>query len=187
MRLYELEIDGLKARECGSHMAVDDPKAFRANVADVLVRLSGITKGRSNLERGLFNASLERAESKAIIKRWDNPRFVHIYTDQFRTLWRNLRREGVRRRLQAGQVAPEKLAFMTHQELEPDRWNALLEAKREREDKLGEPELVANTDNFVCGRCKSRKCSYYQLQTRSADEPMTTFVTCISCGHRWKC
>ena len=31
------------------------------------------------------------------------------------------------------------------------------------------------------------KCTYYQLQTRSADEPMTTFVTCINCGNRWKC
>ena len=34
---------------------------------------------------------------------------------------------------------------------------------------------------------KYTQCSYYQLQTRSADEPMTTFVTCINCGARWKC
>ena len=49
------------------------------------------------------------------------------------------------------------------------------------------PQLDANTDNFTCYRCKSKRCSYYQLQTRSADEPMTTFVTCIDCGNRWKC
>jgi DNA-directed RNA polymerase subunit M/transcription elongation factor TFIIS len=40
---------------------------------------------------------------------------------------------------------------------------------------------------FKCGRCKSQKTTYYQLQTRSADEPMTTFVTCVNCGNRWKC
>ena len=39
---------------------------------------------------------------------------------------------------------------------------------------------------FQCGRCKGRKCTYYQKQTRSADEPMTTFVQCTICGNRWK-
>lgn len=40
---------------------------------------------------------------------------------------------------------------------------------------------------FKCGKCKSKKTDFYQLQTRSADEPMTTYVTCKECGHRWKC
>eukprot|EP00033_Pygsuia_biforma_P004572 GCRY01005014.1.p1 GENE.GCRY01005014.1~~GCRY01005014.1.p1 ORF type:complete len:299 (+),score=52.81 GCRY01005014.1:144-1040(+) len=44
----------------------------------------------------------------------------------------------------------------------------------------------ATTDQFQCGKCKKRKCKFYQLQTRSADEPMTTFVTCVNCGNRWK-
>lgn len=44
----------------------------------------------------------------------------------------------------------------------------------------------AETDMFICGKCKKRKCTYFQMQTRSADEPMTTFVTCISCNNRWK-
>jgi DNA-directed RNA polymerase subunit M/transcription elongation factor TFIIS len=40
---------------------------------------------------------------------------------------------------------------------------------------------------FKCGKCKSKKTTYYQMQTRSADEPMTTYVTCKDCGNRWKC
>ena len=47
--------------------------------------------------------------------------------------------------------------------------------------------MEACTDAFTCRQCKSNKCSYYQMQTRSADEPMTTFVSCIMCGARWKC
>lgn len=39
---------------------------------------------------------------------------------------------------------------------------------------------------FMCFKCGSKKCTYYQLQTRSADEPMTTFVTCSQCFNRWK-
>ena len=37
---------------------------------------------------------------------------------------------------------------------------------------------------FSCGKCKSKECTYTQLQTRSADEPMTTFVYCMACGNR---
>ena len=40
---------------------------------------------------------------------------------------------------------------------------------------------------FKCGKCKGVKTTYYQMQTRSADEPMTTYVTCKTCGNRWKC
>ncbi len=46
--------------------------------------------------------------------------------------------------------------------------------------------LLAETDQFKCGKCKARKATYYQMQTRSADEPMTTFVTCLNCNNRWK-
>lgn len=42
------------------------------------------------------------------------------------------------------------------------------------------------TDLLKCGKCKQRDCTYNQLQTRSADEPMTTFAMCNKCGHRWK-
>ena len=42
------------------------------------------------------------------------------------------------------------------------------------------------TDQFQCGKCKQRKTTFFQLQTRSADEPMTTFVTCVVCSNRWK-
>jgi len=44
----------------------------------------------------------------------------------------------------------------------------------------------AATDEFKCYKCQKRQCTYYQLQTRSADEPMTTFITCLNCGNRWK-
>jgi transcription elongation factor S-II len=62
-------------------------------------------------------------------------------------------------------------------------------------------ETNAETDAFKCSRCQQRKCTYYQMQTRSADEPMTvsherrkarveltlqTFVTCVNCGNKWK-
>lgn len=69
------------------------------------------------------------------------------------------------------------------------------EEAKARDRKLAEEALnkargatsaQAETDMFKCGKCKGRKCTYFQMQTRSADEPMTTFVTCVNCGNHWK-
>ncbi|KAL9547350.1 hypothetical protein MBANPS3_006209 [Mucor bainieri] len=69
------------------------------------------------------------------------------------------------------------------------------EESKQRDRKLAEEALFkargaesaqAETDMFRCGKCRGRKCTYFQMQTRSADEPMTTFVTCVNCGNHWK-
>ena len=44
----------------------------------------------------------------------------------------------------------------------------------------------ARTNMFRCGKCKGNECFYFQMQTRSADEPMTTFVTCANCQNKWR-
>ena len=53
-------------------------------------------------------------------------------------------------------------------------------------DQLNIENREKGTGMFKCGKCKERNCTYFQLQTRSADEPMTTFVTCLNCNNRWK-
>lgn len=41
-------------------------------------------------------------------------------------------------------------------------------------------------DGIECQRCHRRETFYYQLQTRSGDEGMTTFYSCGHCYARWK-
>jgi transcription elongation factor S-II len=82
-------------------------------------------------------------------------------------------------------IKPHKIAYLTHQEMDPDRWDSMIEAKRKR-DKNKYESRQSTTSEFTCYKCKSNDCTYYQMQTRSADEPMTTFVTCMSCANRWK-
>ena len=84
-------------------------------------------------------------------------------------------------------IKPHQLAFLTHQEILPEKWEKLISDLKIQNQNKYTPKIEASTDNFTCYKCKSKECSYYQLQTRSADEPMTTFVTCINCGTRWKC
>jgi transcription elongation factor S-II len=76
---------------------------------------------------------------------------------------------------------------MNHQEMKPEKWQAMIDAKILRDKNKYEVNMAAATDTFTCRKCHSNKCTYYQQQVRSADEPMTTFVQCIECGCRWKC
>ena len=83
-------------------------------------------------------------------------------------------------------MTPQQLAFMTHQEMYPELWKELIEQKMKRDESKMTQRLEASTDMFTCKKCKSKRCTYYELQTRSADEPATIFVTCLDCGKNWK-
>lgn len=94
----------------------------------------------------------------------------------------------LRRKVLLGQVKAEKLIDMSPEEMASDQRQ--LEIEQIKEKALFECERAAapkaSTDQFKCGRCGKRETTYYQLQTRSADEPMTTFVTCVNCNNHWK-
>ncbi|KAL8270727.1 hypothetical protein Esti_005329 [Eimeria stiedai] len=85
-----------------------------------------------------------------------------------------------------GMYTAEQLATMTSAELASD------EKKREREQQKQESleacqsdwevrRMItsgeANEGQFPCFKCRTNKTVYFQMQTRSSDEPMTTFVT----------
>ncbi|EGW09775.1 Transcription elongation factor A protein 1 [Cricetulus griseus] len=94
----------------------------------------------------------------------------------------------LRKNVLCGNIPPDLFARMTAEEMASDelkemRKNLTKEAIREHQmAKTGGTQ----TDLFTCGKCKKKNCTYTQVQTRSADEPMTTFVVCNECGNRWK-
>ena len=99
----------------------------------------------------------------------------------------NLKKTEILEKLKSNSITPQSLASMTHYEMYPEKWDSLIQKKIQRDKTKYDTQIEAATDTFTCRKCKSKKCTYYQMQTRSADEPMTTFVTCIECGTRWKC
>lgn len=166
---------------------IENPQEFRNNI---VIKLKDILKNNKlaiNLEKGIFNYSLKHAEKINVVKKWDNGYFVKIYINRLRTITINLKDEKLLESIMNKKIKAHEIAFMTHQEMQPDNWSELLELKKIRDENKYEPKLEASTDDFKCWKCKSKKCTYYQLQTRSADEPMTTFVSCLDCGNRWKC
>jgi len=161
---------------------------FKKNVCNNLNKIIDDMKICENIEKGLVNYSLEKADKINIVKKWDNEYFVLIYIDRLRTIIMNLNNnKNLLNKIKEKKIKAHKLVFLTHQEMQPEKWKTFINNKKERDENLYSPKIDANTDNFTCRKCSSKRCSYYQLQTRSADEPMTTFVTCIDCGNRWKC
>ena len=165
---------------------ISAPETFRSNIISKLGVLLDDEKSGKNLEIGIYNYTIKEANSRRIIKKWDNPQFVQIYTDRVRSIYLNLSTDVISQ-VKNNTIKPHQVAFMTHQELRPDKWDKLIQEKIQRDKHKYETTIEAATDTFTCRKCKSKKCTYYQMQTRSADEPMTTFVTCIDCGNRWKC
>jgi transcription elongation factor S-II len=167
---------------------IENPDKFRSAVRDMLKVFLEDTKHCNNLEKGIQNWSLKEATNRKVVKKWDNPYFVRIYLDHLRSVYVNLKlNTALIEQVKQGNIKAHTIAFMTHQELNPEKWDGLIEAKIKRDKNKFETNIEAATDTFKCRKCHSNKCTYYQMQTRSADEPMTTFVTCIECGQRWKC
>uniref|UniRef100_A0A6C0IIX5 TFIIS-type domain-containing protein n=1 Tax=viral metagenome TaxID=1070528 RepID=A0A6C0IIX5_9ZZZZ len=166
---------------------IKTPDVFRANVRTKFQSYLPDENICKNLEKGIYNYCIKEATERQIVKKWDNVYFTHLYLDKLRSVYANLKNPQLVARITNKEVKPHEVAFMTHQEIIPEKWAILLSDKKIREENIYAPKLEASTDGFTCRKCKSKECSYYQLQTRSADEPMTTFVTCIKCGTRWKC
>eukprot|EP00871_Galdieria_phlegrea_P004761 jgi/Galph1/5286/GphlegSOOS_G3968.1 len=45
---------------------------------------------------------------------------------------------------------------------------------------------LADQTQVTCPRCSHQTAYFFQMQTRSADEPMSTFYRCAQCGYQWK-
>ena len=75
---------------------------------------------------------------------------------------------------------------MSSEELYPEKWVTIIEKQKRKLKEAYEIKQVSMTDLIKCGKCKKNKISYQELQTRSGDESMTIFFTCLSCGHKWR-
>lgn len=139
-----------------------------------------------NVEIGVFNYAIRKAKVRKVVRTWQNPRFVQLYLDRFRSVYTNLKYNlDLQHQLIQGEVTVEELSTMTHQQMNPAKWVALIESKRARDFHKYDKKMESSTDTFTCRRCKSKRCTYYQVQIRSADEPMTVFVTCLDCNKNW--
>ena len=165
---------------------ITDIDTFRRNIQKRFEDILEDETKSINLEKGIYNYAIKESNNNKIIKKWDNPYFVQLYLDRLKSIFVNLKNEKLLDKIKTDEITTQTLAFMTHQEMNEDIWKELLDQKMKRDANKYTNNIQASTDMFTCRKCKSKRCTYYELQTRSADEPATIFVTCLDCGKNWK-
>jgi transcription elongation factor S-II len=113
-----------------------------------------------------------------------------LYTSKVRSLVYNFNhpsnKEFIKRAIDLLELSKEeKLIDLKPDEIYPELWQPIKD-ELNKKYKAKHPQIIINNELFKCSKCKSTQIEYTQLQTRSADEPMTTFFHCQNCGKRWK-
>ena len=125
-------------------------------------------------------------------RKWKNVLFKELYISKIRSFYSNLAQDSYvqnpdfKQKILSGEIKVTDIPGLSAFDIYPENWSELLDKKIKRDKLKYEMKPTAMTDQFKCRKCGSRSCSYYEVQTRSADEPMTQFISCLDCGNRWK-
>ena len=144
------------------------------------------------IEQSVYNYIIKISKEKNIQRRWNNSIFKNLYNSKILSIYSNLKQDSYigntsfYQRIKEGKVDVNKVGTLSVYDIFPDNWKELLTAKSKRDKIKYELKPEAMTNLFKCRKCGSRETSYYEVQTRSADEPMTQFITCLKCQCHWK-
>lgn len=124
-------------------------------------------KKAENVEKSIYNYCIQYASTHNLEKSWEEKLFSHVYKLKSCEII-NMLDDKTIQLIEEKKISTRDIAFpkenSTHDAIESDVQDGI----------------------FQCRKCNSKKTTYYSLQTRSADEPMTNFITCVMCKHRWK-
>jgi DNA-directed RNA polymerase subunit M/transcription elongation factor TFIIS len=148
----------------------------------------------TQLEDSILHVVSDQAFKDGIEVEWNNHVFYNMYCSKCISFYENLRgsnsyvknNENWLEKIKSGEITPRNFSELTAVDLCPSRWKASIEKIIESEKKLYSKSESAAIFMWCSGCKKKTKCDYYQMQTRSADEPMTTFVNCLECDRKWK-
>lgn len=132
------------------------------------------------LEKGIFEFSLIHTYLNNFEKKF----IISVYNDKCFDIMQNINgnekvnNKTLKNVILNNEIKPMLIAFLSPQQLHPTKWIDLLNLKKYREDKENN---IATSDLYKCRKCGERKSHISQLQIRCADEPVSTFVTCLVC------
>ncbi len=84
---------------------------------------------------------------------------------------------------------PENYRWLVHDATARDLWPERYANLSSETEVLSIDQVrstVPESDLYRCNACGSRRVLFSQMQTRSADEPMTSFFRCVECNKNWK-
>jgi transcription elongation factor S-II len=144
-----------------------------------------------SIENSIYNFTLDQSKIKGIEPNIDDKYFKRIYVNKIITLFNNLDKKSYIKnssfidRLLNNDFDIENIAYLSPQEINKEHWKKYIDRQSANDEFLYSRTAGIRTTEFKCGRCKEKNCTYYQLQVRCSDEPMTTFVNCLNCGNKW--
>jgi len=199
-KLYNLEDEIKKYTELNNTIVVnEDNNDFNKNkvrddFVDILRKKLKIPELQAkDLEIGVFNATIDYANNYGIQLSWKSQILLDTYINISRSIYSNIKKDSYignknlhKRMLKNKEFHPHMLPYMQYHNVFPERWKEIIEKNQRRFKAAYEIKLVAMSDMITCSRCKSKKVSYYELQTRSGDEASTLFMNCLICGKKWK-
>ena len=174
-----------------TYVPVSEPTHIREKARSMIDAVVGDMKTSNFLEKASWNHAVDFCKKKDQALNWENFAFRNAYTQKILSVRYNLKlRPDLTEQMKTGECSIKTFVFAKPWEICPDKWTEAFEsaakkALRYADASSADPESMPD-GMLQCGKCKSRKTSYYEMQTRAADEPMTVFAKCHMCGNRWK-
>lgn len=145
----------------------------------------------NQIENSIYKYAQTIALNKGVREDIEDKVFKRIYVNKLISLYTNLdknsyiKNQSFYDNVMEGSIPLDKIAFLTPQEINKEHWKKYLDRENAADEFRYSKTIGTKTSAYKCDRCKKRDCSYYLLQVRSSDEPMTTFVNCLNCGNKW--
>lgn len=165
----------------------------RDNVVSLIKKKTNLSNEYAkDIEIGIYNWCITYADQHKINKNWANDKFHKLYIEKARSIISNIDKDSYIKndrlltRLAEKEFLPHDIPFMKPENMFPERWKDTIDAYMKKYENAYENKIVAMTDMFLCGKCKKRECTYYEMFSRSGDEPAVIHIRCINCGNSWK-
>jgi DNA-directed RNA polymerase subunit M/transcription elongation factor TFIIS len=137
------------------------------------------------LEQSIYEFSLLWCEDNKI----DNYLVEEIYQSKFNSIYMNIdpnsyiKNNYLLNAINNNELEVKDIPYLKPEDIYPDNWKNIKNKLALIEDKRKNMNVV---ELFPCKKCGCKKHTIKQMQTRSCDEPMTTFITCQTCGNTIK-
>ncbi len=147
----------------------------------------------AELEQAILTIAFKESTQRQVFKHFENSLFQSLYQMVVRRIVSNLDPKSyvqnastLLQKLIKKDITMSTFTTLNVMDYSPTLYANLREQQQLREQRQLEGNRAMVTDMFKCGRCHKRECTFYEMQTRSADEPMTKFINCINCGNHWR-
>lgn len=139
------------------------------------------------IEKSIYNWALTEADRLNIARNWNEDVFQKMYEGKCYCVLSNLYpRSEFTDKIIYEHIPSHLVGDMKPEEMAPEKWKGIISTVKDRVKNAYEVRMESMTRNVRCRKCKSNRIFYTEVQTRSADEPMTTIYQCLECNSKWK-